>query len=59
MSNLQLFCKVMNVIMSCRTKEQLNTAKRYVHLSQKKLSHEWNMDVINMVIYKEREITRR
>ena len=59
MSNIELFCKVQSVIMSCKTEEQLKVAKNYVHLSQKVLTHEWNMDIIRMMIAKERELFSR
>ena len=59
MSNIQLYCKVQNVIMSCKTHRQLNVAKKYMRLSQRILSHEWNMDVLHLMISKERELTCR
>jgi len=59
MSNIELYCKVQNVIMSCKTEEQLKVARKYVHLSQRVLTHEWNMDVIQMMITKERELLSR
>lgn len=56
MSNIQLYCKVQNVIMGCKTIEQLEVAKRYVHLAQKVLDHDWNMDVIQLIISKEKTL---
>lgn len=59
MSNIELYCKVQSVIMSCKTEEQLKVARNYVHLSQRVLTHEWNMDIIHMMISKERELLSR
>ena len=59
MSNIQLFCKVQNVIMSCKNIEQLDIAKRYATLAQRVLTHEWNMDVIQLVVAKERALLCR
>ena len=59
MSNIELYCKVQNVIMSCKTEEQLKVARNYVHLSQRVLTHEWNMDVIQLILSKERELLSR
>lgn len=56
MSNIELFCKVQNVVMSCKNEKQLKVAKEYVRLSQKVLSHEWNMDVIQLLISKEKQL---
>jgi hypothetical protein len=56
MTNIELFEKVSRVIMSCNTEQQLNVAIRYVRLSQKKLTHEWNMDIIHLMTNKEREL---
>lgn len=53
-SNIELYCKVQNVIMSCKNTEQLDIAKQYTKLAQKVLTHEWNMDVIQLVVAKER-----
>lgn len=59
MSNIELYCKVQNVIMSCKNSEQLEVAKQYAKLSQKVLDHEWNMDVIQLLVSKERQLTCR
>jgi len=59
MSNIQLYCKVQNVVMSCKTSEQLEIAKRYASLAQKKLTHAWCMDVIQLIISKERQLVCR
>lgn len=59
MSNIELYCKVQNVVMSCKTIEQLYIAKRYASLAQKKLTHEWCMDVIQLIISKERQLVCR
>ena len=59
MSNTELYCKVQNVIMSCKNENQLNVAKQYVKLSQRILSHEWNMDTIQLLVSKERELLLR
>lgn len=56
MSNIELFCKVQSVIMSCKTEDQLKVARNYVHLSQRVLTHEWNMDIIHTMLMKEREL---
>ena len=59
MSNIELYCKVQNVIMGCTNEQQLAVAKQYVRLAQKVLDHEWNMDVIQVMIAKERQLTCR
>jgi len=59
MSNIELYCKVQNVIMSCRTQEQFDIAKNYVKLAERVLSHEWCMEVIQLVLAKEKELTLR
>jgi len=59
MSNIQLYCKVQNVIMSCTNMEQLNIARRYASLAQKRLTHDWCMDVIQLIVSKERMLTCR
>ena len=59
MSNVELYCKVQNVIMSCKNCEQLEVARRYANLSQKVLSHEWNLDVIQLLVAKERQLCAR
>mgnify|MGYP000314681477 CR=1 FL=1 len=59
MSNVELYCKVQNVIMSCKNLDQLEVARRYATLAQKVLTHEWNMDVIQLVVAKERLLTCR
>ena len=56
MSNIELYCKVQNVIMSCKNEEQLKIAKNYVRLAERVLSHEWCMEVIQLVLAKEREL---
>jgi len=59
MSNIELYCKVQNVIMGCRTQEQFTIAKNYVRLAERVLPHEWCMDVIQLVLAKEREMLTR
>ena len=59
MSNLELYCKVQNVVMGCRTKEQFQIAKNYVRLAERVLPHEWCMEVIQLVNSKERELLCR
>ena len=59
MSNIELFCKAQNVIMSCKTEEQFKIAKSYVRLAENYLSHEWCMEVIRLVLCKEKELTTR
>ena len=59
MSNIELYCKVQNVIMSCKNEEQLKIAKNYVRLAEQELSHEWCMDVIQLVLAKEKELLSR
>jgi hypothetical protein len=59
MSNVQLYCKVQNVIMSCKSYEQLKIAKRYASLSQKLLDHAWCLDVIQLILAKEKELLSR
>jgi len=59
MSNVELYCKVQNVVMSCKTTEQLEIAKKYANLAQKTLTHEWCMDVIQLIISKERQLVCR
>lgn len=59
MSNIELYCKVQNVVMGCKTLKQLEVAKQYVRLAQKVLTHEWNLDTINLLLSKERELLSR
>ena len=59
MSNIVLYCKVQNVIMSCRTEEQLTIAKNYVRLAERVLPDWWCMEVIQLVLVKEMEIFSR
>lgn len=59
MSNVELYCKVQNVIMSCQTQEQFTVAKNYVRLAERVLPHEWCMEVIQLVLAKERELLTR
>ena len=59
MSNIELYCKVQNVIMSCKNQEQLKIAKNYVQLAERVLSHEWCMEVIQLVLAKEKELLCR
>ena len=59
MSNIELYCKVQNVIMGCRTQEQFVIAKNYVRLAERVLPHEWCMEVIQLVLCKEKELTTR
>lgn len=59
MSNIELYCKVQNVVMSCKNDEQLKVAKQYVRLAQKVLTHEWNLDTIQLVLAKEKELLSR
>ena len=59
MSNIELYCKVQNVIMSCRTQEQFDIAKNYVRLAERVLPHEWCMEVIQLVLAKEKELLSR
>ena len=59
MSNIELYCKVQNVIMSCKNEEQLKIAKNYVQLAERVLSHEWCMEVIQLVLAKEKELLSR
>ena len=59
MSNIELFCKAQNVIMGCTNEQQLAGAKQYVRLAQKVLDHEWNMDLIQLMVTKERQLTCR
>jgi len=59
MSNVELYCKVQNVIMGCRTQEQFTIAKNYVRLAERVLPHERCMDVIQLVLAKERELLVR
>ena len=59
MSNVELYCKVQNVVMGCRTEEQLKVAKQYVRLAEKVLTHEWNLDVIQLLLAKEKELYSR
>lgn len=56
MSNIELFCRVQNVVMSCKTEGQLKVAKNYVRLAEKMLPHEWCMECIYLVNAKEREL---
>lgn len=56
MSNIELYCKVQNVVMGCQTQEQFDIAKNYVRLAERLLSHEWCMEVIQLVLVKEREL---
>lgn len=56
MSNIELYCKVQNVIMGCRTQKQFDIAKNYVRLAERVLPHEWCMEVIQLVLVKEREL---
>ena len=59
MSNIELYCKVQNVIMSCKNEQQLKIAKNYVQLAERVLSHEWCMEVIQLVLTKEKELLSR
>ena len=59
MSNLELFVKAQNVIMGCKNEAQLAVAKQYVRLAQKVLTHEWNLDLIQVMVAKERQLTCR
>lgn len=59
MSNIELFCKAQNVIMSCTNEQQLASAKQYVRLAQNVLDHEWNIDLIQVMVAKERQLTCR
>lgn len=56
MSNIELYCKVQNVVMGCKTEQQFNIAKQYVRLAERMLPHEWCMEVILLVNAKEREL---
>lgn len=56
MSNIELYSKVCRVIMSCKTKQQLKVAEKYVKLSQSFMTFEWNMDVLKMFNMKERGV---
>jgi hypothetical protein len=59
MSNLELFVKAQNVVMGCTNEAQFAVAKQYVRLAQKVLTHEWSMDLIQVVVSKERALTSR
>ena len=59
MSNIELFCKVQNVVMGCKTPEQFKVAKEYVRLAERILPHEWCMEVIQLVLVKEKEMLTR
>jgi hypothetical protein len=59
MSNIELYCKVQNVVMSCTNEKQFEVAKRYAKLAEDQLSHEWCMDIIKMVVSKERQLAER
>ena len=56
MSNIELFCKAQNVVMGCTNEAQFAVAKQYVRLAQKVLEHDWNMDLIQVVVSKERQL---
>lgn len=43
--------KCRRVIQSCNTKEQLNTAKRYIYLMKKRLRKSENPLVLDLVFY--------
>jgi len=59
MSNVELYCKVQNVVMGCKTPDQFAIAKNYVRLAEQVLPHEWCMEVIQLVLAKERELLTR
>ena len=59
MSNIELYCKVQNVVMGCKTEEQFKVAKEYVRLAERLLPHEWCMDCIMLVNAKEKELLCR
>ena len=59
MSNVELYCKVQNVVMGCRTEEQFKVAKEYVRLAERILPHEWCIECIRLVNSKERELLCR
>jgi hypothetical protein len=54
--DVRLYCKVQNVIMSCKTKKQFEIAKKYIQLAERKLSDDWCMKIIELVLVKEREL---
>lgn len=46
-----LISKCIKVIQSCNTKEQLNTAERYIYLAKKRLRKSENPIVLDLVFY--------
>jgi len=59
MGNVELYCKVQNVITKCRTQEQLIIAKNYVRLAERVLPHDWYVEVIQLVLVKEKGLRSR
>lgn len=56
MSNAELYSKVVSVIMSCKTEQQLKVAEKYLKLSQPFMTTDWNIDALRMYSAKEREM---
>ena len=59
MSNVELYSKVNRVVMSCTNVEQLKIAENYVRLAEKVLTHEWCLEVIHLILAKEKELLSR
>lgn len=59
MSNIELYCKVQNVVMSCMNEKQFEVAKRYAKLAEERLTQDWCLDIIKLVVSKERQLAER
>jgi len=56
MNALELYCKVQNVVMGCKTEEQLEVAKNYVKAAEKYLPSDLCLECITMVTSKEKQL---